>query len=664
VLPCGRSLNTLYYGSGHAHQINLSTGTSSNPAHQLISDLDRDALHRETGRSQGSLTSDYAYDPQGRLSAQQARRTQQVASQHQPTLAKSAQGKQSARSQPSTTSTPSPWQDGAAINRRYHYDAAGNLLQQQDWTRPTTYAYDPLGQLLAATGTATAATGTTTTASTQERFAFDPAHNLLPGSAKPFDPDSTQPVAIPGAVAGTGVSTSTGAANPPSSPGRVQNNRVTVFEDKRFTYDTHGRVTQKTSGSKQHLTELTLMWDDEHQLITAKTTKTHDGSQTKQTTAYQYDAFGRRISKAGEFGQTRFLWDGNRLLQERRSNQSVTATQHVTTTVYEPESFVPLAQLAWTENAQPTQQTQPQQAYAQRTGTHDGIIGGLDEALAGVEGYGASNSKDVSYINNSQVQADTLSTARLTSSNTSTLNHPPATINYYHCDQIGTPRELTDEQGAVTWSATYKAWGKVETEHSYAGLSLASSDGEITKGYANAQAAQPEPQQTHQPLRFQGQYYDVETGLHYNRFRYYEPETGFYISEDPIALAGGTNTYRYVLNPLAWVDPLGLAGNKPACPICCDESTGRSNKQARLLELASDPKQPAWVRGWIKNELRHIATGNRNTIRLPGNSRNSRSPGKELAHGRGTEAKDGYCYLHSLLQDADLHKLQHKIGGY
>jgi YD repeat-containing protein len=173
------------------------------------------------------------------------------------------------------------------------------------------------------------------TASTQERFAFDPAHNLLPGSDKPFDPNSTQPVVIPGAVTGTGVSTSTGAANPPSSPGRVQNNRVTVFEDKRFTYDTHGRVTQKTSGSKQHLTELALIWDDEHQLIRAKTTKTHDGSQTQQTTAYQYDAFGRRISKAGEFEQTRFLWDGNRLLQERRGNNA-SATQHVTTTVYEP----------------------------------------------------------------------------------------------------------------------------------------------------------------------------------------------------------------------------------------------------------------------------------------------------------------------------------------
>ncbi|UVL58989.1 hypothetical protein LOY22_15305 [Pseudomonas sp. B21-035] len=59
-----------------------------------------------------------------------------------------------------------------------------------------------------------------------------------------------------------------------------------------------------------------------------------------------------------------------------------------------------------------------------------------------------------------------------------------------------------------------------------------------------------------------------------------------------------------------------------------------------------------------------METGNRTSIRLPGNSRNSRAPGRELAHGRNTTAKTGHCYRHSALQDADLHKTQHKIGGY
>lgn len=62
--------------------------------------------------------------------------------------------------------------------------------------------------------------------------------------------------------------------------------------------------------------------------------------------------------------------------------------------------------------------------------------------------------------------------------------------------------------------------------------------------------------------------------------------------------------------------------------------------------------------------MRHIENGNRKTIRNPGNSRNSKGRGKELAHPRGKRAKDGHSYKDAKLQDADLHKLEHKHGGY
>ncbi|MBA55202.1 MAG: hypothetical protein CMK89_12175 [Pseudomonadales bacterium] len=58
---------------------------------------------------------------------------------------------------------------------------------------------------------------------------------------------------------------------------------------------------------------------------------------------------------------------------------------------------------------------------------------------------------------------------------------------------------------------------------------------------------------------FQGQYWDEETGLHYNRFRYYDPGTGQFTQQDPIGLLGGINNYQYAPNPSGWVDPLGLA---------------------------------------------------------------------------------------------------------
>ncbi|PRY57579.1 RHS repeat-associated protein [Vreelandella songnenensis] len=61
-----------------------------------------------------------------------------------------------------------------------------------------------------------------------------------------------------------------------------------------------------------------------------------------------------------------------------------------------------------------------------------------------------------------------------------------------------------------------------------------------------------------QPIRFQGQWHDDESGLYYNRHRYYDPQQGRYISQDPIGLQGGTNLYGYVTNPAGAVDPLGL----------------------------------------------------------------------------------------------------------
>ena len=65
------------------------------------------------------------------------------------------------------------------------------------------------------------------------------------------------------------------------------------------------------------------------------------------------------------------------------------------------------------------------------------------------------------------------------------------------------------------------------------------------------------PDETYCPIRFQGQWQDQETGLNYNRFRYYEPGLG-YISSDPVGLSGGYRDFQYVTSPSAWSDPLGL----------------------------------------------------------------------------------------------------------
>jgi RHS repeat-associated protein len=96
---------------------------------------------------------------------------------------------------------------------------------------------------------------------------------------------------------------------------------------------------------------------------------------------------------------------------------------------------------------------------------------------------------------------------------------------------------MTDEAGSVVWRATYDPFGDATVDED--------PDGDGTMVTLN--------------VRFPGQYYDNETGLHYNYFRYYDPETGRYIMSDPIGLAGGLNTYSYaLLNPIKIIDWTGL----------------------------------------------------------------------------------------------------------
>ncbi|WP_237184440.1 RHS repeat domain-containing protein [Rodentibacter caecimuris] len=108
-------------------------------------------------------------------------------------------------------------------------------------------------------------------------------------------------------------------------------------------------------------------------------------------------------------------------------------------------------------------------------------------------------------------------------------------INYFHCDQIGVPREMTDSEGKLIWRGRYDAWG---------GLHY---DRHLTQ-----------QNQGHQPFRLQNQYFDEETGLHYNFLRYYDPITGRFTTQDPIGLAGGENFYRFEGTVQNQIDPLGL----------------------------------------------------------------------------------------------------------
>ena len=523
-MPNGQQLSWLYYGSGHLHQISLDGHT--------LSDIERDALHRETLRTQGALQSRYGYDALGRLTAQAAwkRAPAQAAN-----TASAAQrpGAWAALGDEIEPQAGRASQGSAILGRRYAYDAAGNLKGIEDIRNGATrYGYDKIGQLLSAVQPSLA-----------ERFAFDPAHNMLP-------------------VGGDGKE----AATPSGSQGLVKNNRLEVFEDQRFAYDTHGNLIEKKIG--RH-TVIQLEWDVEHQLQKATVTKAAHTARPVQTeTRYRYDAFGRRLQKKDAFGQTLFEWDGNRLLSEQRgSNHKLY--------VYEADSFAPLAQISLQADSKPKQpkvgvESAPAAIKLELPDDEDWQPRKTAQAFQ--EQMRALQKATTAKARGQQAEQpeprpdfeETLPLQEEAEEPSKVVSLKDWRVRYYHNDHLGTPRELSDEDGGIVWQATYKAWGntlKVEAARPATpqNQELLAQTGRRPEAQNDANAALQEFEQN---LRFQGQYYDQETGLHYNRFRYYDPDIGRFISQDPIGLSGGTNLFAYALNSTGWIDPLGLSGCK------------------------------------------------------------------------------------------------------
>ena len=212
---------------------------------------------------------------------------------------------------------------------------------------------------------------------------------------------------------------------------------------------------------------------------------------------------------------TFFVWDGDALAQELGPGETVTY-------LYEPDSFVPLARISsdgWQQaGAVYLPRVMQWDLPATRQDTELQVV--IAQEQAEIQAQHASAWQRLQAAADSAAARDR--------------------IDHYQCDHLGTPRELTDAQGNVVWSGRYKAWGHV-----------LHAEGEIE-----------------QPLRFQGQYEDQETGLFYNRYRYYDASTARYVTQDPIGLLGGLNGYIYVQSPTKWIDPLGLVATCPKNTPC------------------------------------------------------------------------------------------------
>ncbi|MFG2863792.1 DUF6531 domain-containing protein [Streptomyces sioyaensis] len=168
-------------------------------------------------------------------------------------------------------------------------------------------------------------------------------------------------------------------------------------------------------------------------------------------------------------------------------------------------------------------------------------------------------------------------------------------------DLVGTPTELVDEQGAIAWRSRTTLWG-------------------LTTRNRDAIA--------HTPLRFPGQYADPETGLHYNFFRHYDPETARYTTPDPLGLDPAPNPRTYPHNPQTWFDALGLA---PSCQELEDLAKDVANvlpeggRGYQTVAAVVDREGTIWVSGTSNSKLTEAQ--------------------KELVKARGAKYLDNLQYI-------------------
>ncbi|EFO0217236.1 RHS repeat protein [Escherichia coli] len=322
-------------------------------------------------------------------------------------------------------------------------------------------------------------------------------------------------------------------------------NRITEDAHYLYRYDRYGRLTEKTdripTGVIRTDDERThhYHYDSQHRLV-FYTRIQHEEPLVESR--YLYDPLGRRTGKrvwrrerdlTGWMSLSRkpevtwYGWDGDRLTTVQTDTKRIQ-------TVYQPGSFTPLIRIE-TENGELQKaQRRSLAEKLQQEGSEDGhgvvFPAELVRMLDRLEGE--IRADRVSSESRQWLAQCGLTVERL-AAQIEPVYLPERKIHLYHCDHRGLPLALISTEGATEWRGEYDEWGNQLNEEN--------------------------PHHLFQPYRLPGQQYDDESGLCYNRYRYYEPLQGRYITQDPIGLNGGWNLYKYPLNPINYADPLGLA---------------------------------------------------------------------------------------------------------
>nr|WP_264080340.1 RHS repeat-associated core domain-containing protein [Taylorella equigenitalis] len=277
-------------------------------------------------------------------------------------------------------------------------------------------------------------------------------------------------------------------------------NLLRHISGSHFDYDQRGNLIKKESAKGIQ----TFDWDGFNQMKSTTFRGARAGS--RLDTQYRYDVFGRRIGKRvvdvrtkEVLEQTLYDWDGLTIASEDRIGEQLAVQAQI-------------RKEAGSEKRKLSSEVQ----YLYEDGEFVPLVQYTNSAAVGL-GYGS--------FGGGSGGAGSLGGG--------SKGVAPAVYHYVN-DQIGTPQILMNADQEVVWEAQSKAWGDTV-------ISAPVSDDGVINNH-----------------RFQGQYFDAESELHYNTFRYYDPEIGRFISLDPIGLWGGLNNYQYAPNPVEWVDPWGL----------------------------------------------------------------------------------------------------------
>ncbi len=394
-------------------------------------------------------------------------------------------------------------------DRDYTWNDNGELIRISSPRQTRSYSYSTTGRL----------TGVHTTAANLDiriPYATDPAGNRLP------DPE----------------------LHPDSTLSMWPDNRIARDAHYLYRYDRYGRLTEKTDlipeGVIRTDDERThrYHYDSQHRLV--HYTRTQYAEPLVES-RYLYDPLGRRVAKrvwrrerdlTGWMSLSRkpevtwYGWDGDRLTTIQNDRSRIQ-------TIYQPGSFTPLIRVETATGELAKTQRRSLADTLQQSGGEDGgsvvfppvLVQMLDRLESEIladrvseesRRWLASCGLTVEQMKN---QMDPVYT-------------PARKIHLYHCDHRGLPLALISTEGATAWCAEYDEWGNLLSDEN--------------------------PHHLQQLIRLLGQQYDEESGLYYNRHRYYDPLQGRYITQDPIGLKGGWNFYQYPLNPVINVDPQGL----------------------------------------------------------------------------------------------------------